>query len=111
MYAIVRHYRTDAGSVRDMVRQVDAEFADRIPEQVGSLLYTAVDTGEGAAMTITLFADAESATRSEAMVTQVQRSLAERFGVDETTVHRGEVMVSRAAAAVAAPVRFAGTVS
>ncbi|MGR6924455.1 hypothetical protein ACU635_60255 [[Actinomadura] parvosata] len=106
MYAIVRHYSTKTGSMDEMIKEVDGEFADRIPDQVGSLLYTAVDTGSGTAMTITIFGDEETAVRSESTVAQVQQNLASRFGVEETAVHRGEVMVSRAADAVVQPVRL-----
>lgn len=106
MYAVVRHYSTGSGSIDEMVEQVDNEFADRIPEQVGSILYTAVDTGEGTAMTLTLFRDEAAASRSDATVAQVQQSLAARFNVEETKVYRGEVMVSRAADSVVEPVRF-----
>ncbi|TDC83632.1 hypothetical protein E1292_49805 [Nonomuraea deserti] len=106
MYAIVRHYNASSGSIEEMVEQVDREFADRIPEQVGSILYTAVHTGDGTAMTITMFADTATANRSEQTVAQVQQALAARFGVSETAVHRGEVLVSRASQAVAETVRF-----
>lgn len=106
MYAVVRHYSTTSGSIEEMVKQVDSEFADRIPEQVGSILYTAVNTGTGTAMTVTMFADAATAARSDATVAQVQQSLAARFGVQEIAVHRGDVMVSRADQQVVQAVRF-----
>jgi hypothetical protein len=106
VYAVVRHYKTTSGSIDEMVEQVDREFADRIPEQVDSILYTAVNTGSGTAMTLTLFNDQPSAARADATVAQVQQSLANRFGVEETAVHRGPVMVSRAKEVVVEPVRF-----
>ncbi|MCF6468698.1 hypothetical protein FAF44_09900 [Nonomuraea sp. MG754425] len=107
MYAIVRHYAASSGSIEKMVEQVDREFADRIPEQVGSILYTAVHTGPETVMTITMFADEEAAAGSERTVAQVQGALGARFGVTETAVQRGEVMVNRASRAVAETVRFA----
>src|SRR3954464_5638032 len=106
MYAVVRHYNTRSGAIDEMVQQVDGEFADRIPEQVGSMLYTAVNTGDATAMTLTLFGDEAAAQRSDATVAQVQKSLADGFAVEETAVYRGPVMVSRAADAVVKPVRF-----
>lgn len=104
MYAVIRHYSNKSGSVDEMGRQVDREFADQIPQQVGSILYTAVNLGDGTALTILLFGDEETAARSEATVSEVQQRLAVRFGVEETAVHRGEVMVSRATDAVVRPV-------
>jgi hypothetical protein len=66
MYAIIRHYRTEAGSIDAMAHRVDREFADRIPEEVGSVLYTAIDTGDGTIVTVTVFEDEERFQRSEA---------------------------------------------
>ncbi|SPL88497.1 unnamed protein product [[Actinomadura] parvosata subsp. kistnae] len=106
MYAVIRAYTTKAGSAEDVFSQVDSEFADRIPKQVGALLYTAVDTGDGSALTVTFFADEQAADRSETAVSQVQQSLAARFGIEEAGVRRGPVMVSRAEAAVAHPVNI-----
>ncbi|MEU4580412.1 hypothetical protein [Nonomuraea sp. NPDC023979] len=105
MYAVVRHYSSSPGSVEEMVRQVDQEFADRVPERVGAILYSAIGTGAGTVTTITVFPDAETAARAEDPVEDVQRSLGERFGVRETEVHRGEVTVSRADPRIAETVR------
>ncbi|GAA4921368.1 hypothetical protein HD597_006284 [Nonomuraea thailandensis] len=106
MYAVVRHYSTAPGSVEAMVSAVDHEYADRVPQEVGAVLYSAVDTGDGTAITITIYDDEEAAVRSEATVAELQRDLGERFGVEQTAAHRGEVVVSRASEAVARPVRF-----
>ncbi|MEV4114988.1 hypothetical protein [Nonomuraea sp. NPDC049695] len=106
MYAVVRVYTTKSGSAEEVFKQVGSEFADRIPEQVGALLYTAVDTGDGSALTVTFFADEQAAGRSEAAVAQVRQSLAARFGIEEAGVRRGPVMVSRADPAVARPVNI-----
>jgi hypothetical protein len=103
MYAIIRHYRTEAGSIDAMAHRVDREFADRIPEEVGSVLYTAIDTGDGTAMTITLFENEEAGLHSEAAVARVREALAE-FQVEEIDVFRGEVMVSRASEKVLKPI-------
>ncbi|GAB3404588.1 hypothetical protein [Flindersiella endophytica] len=74
----LRHYRAAAGSIKPMVRH--SEFADQIPKQVGSVLYTAVHTGEDTVLTITMFDDAEAADRAEATVATVQQALMDRFG-------------------------------
>ncbi len=103
MYAIIRHYRTGAGSIDAMAHRVDREFANRVPEEVGAVLYMAIDTGDGTAMTVTLFESEEAGRRSEAAVVRVRESLAE-FQVEETNVVKGEVMVSRAADKVLEPV-------
>src|SRR5690348_11976559 len=106
MYAVIHHYSAPSGSTDEMFKQVDREFADHIPERVGSLLYSAVHTGDSTALTILLFGDEEAAHRSDAVTAEVLNSLADRFGVRETAVYRGPVMVSRASDAVVAPVRI-----
>jgi hypothetical protein len=103
VYAIIRRYRMGAGSIDAMAQRVDSEFADRVPEEVGAVLYTAIDTGDGTAMTVTLFEDEEAGRRSEAAVVRVRESLAE-FRVEEIDVFRGEVVVSRATDKVLEPV-------
>ncbi|UBU17097.1 hypothetical protein [Nonomuraea gerenzanensis] len=111
MYAVVRHYSTPPDAVEAMISAVDDEFADRVPQEVGAALYTAVDTGGGTATTITVYADEQAAVRSEAAVAALQQNLGERFGVKEIAAHRGEVVVSRASDAIARPVRFRGQLS
>ena len=103
MYAMIRHYRMGVGSIDDLMHKVDTQFADRIPEKVGSVLYTAINTGDGTAMTITLFENEEAGHRSEAVAAQVRESLGE-FQVEEIAGFRGEVMVSRATEEVLDPV-------
>lgn len=40
MYAIIRHYRTGAGSIDAMAHRVDREFADRIPRRRSAPSFT-----------------------------------------------------------------------
>lgn len=96
MYAVVRRYSAGSGSIEPLVKRVSGEFADRIPGQVGSVLYTAIDTGDGTATTVTFFPDEETAKRSAEAVAQVQQSLGGEFGVVENDVIQGRVLVSRA---------------
>jgi hypothetical protein len=49
MYAMIRRYRMAAGSMDDLMHKVDTQYADRVPEEVGAVLYTAIDTGDGTA--------------------------------------------------------------
>ncbi len=95
MYAMIRRYRMATGSIDDLMHKVDTQYADRVPEEVGAVLYTAIDTGDGTAMTVTLFEDEEAGRRSEAAAARVRESLAE-FRVEEIDALAGEVMVSRA---------------
>ena len=102
MYAIIRHYRA-AAPVEELMHRVDTEFADRVPAEIGALLYQAIDTGGGTAMTVTLVADDQAADRADAAAAQVRAGLAD-LDVEQLGVFRGEVMVSRAAERVLEPV-------
>src|SRR5215208_1861497 len=103
MYAMIRRYQMAAGSIDDLMHKVHTQYADRIPEEVGSVLYTAIDTGDSTAMTITLFENEEAGLHSEAAVARVREALAE-FQVEVIDVFRGEVMVSRASEKVLKPI-------
>ena len=102
MYAIIRHYRA-AAPIGELMHRVDTEFADRIPAAIGALLYQAIDTGDGTAMTVTLVADVQAADRADAAAARVRAGLAD-LKVEPLQVFRGEVMVSRAAERVLEPV-------
>jgi hypothetical protein len=95
MYAMIRRYRMAAGSIDDLMHKVDTQYADRVPEEVGAVLYTAIDTGDGTIVTVTVFEDEERYRRSAAAAARVREDLAE-FQVEEIEALAGEVMVSRA---------------
>jgi hypothetical protein len=96
MYMAIHRYAADTALIESMMKQVSGEFADRIPGQVGAVLYAAVDTGDGTALTVTVFPDEATARRAAETVVQVQQSLGDRFGVVEHEVIEGPVVISRA---------------
>jgi hypothetical protein len=96
MYMAIHRYAADAGVIESMMKRVSGELADRIPGQVGSVLYAAVDTGDGTATTVTVFADEAAARRAAGTVAQVQQRLGAEFGVVEHEVIEGPVVISRA---------------
>ncbi|MFC7624689.1 hypothetical protein [Microlunatus sp. GCM10028923] len=107
MYTAIRHYRIGSGTVEEMTKVVEQEFADRIPELVQAVAYTAIDTGEGTAVTITVFPDEELFRKAARVVADLQRDLGERFGVVEESLLHGEVMINRASETVAETVHYA----
>jgi hypothetical protein len=104
MYAIIRHYRA-AAPIDELMHRVDTEFADRVPAEIDALLYQAIDTGDGTAMTVTLVADDQAADRADAAAARVRTGLAD-LNVEVLDVFRGKVMVSRAAERVLEPVHY-----
>lgn len=96
MYMAIWRYEAVEGTIEPMVERVSGEFADRIPAQVGAVLYAAVDTGDSTVTTVTVFPDEDTARRARAAVAQVQQSLGDEFGVVAREVIEGPVVVSRA---------------
>lgn len=96
MYAVIYRYETDQKSVASIMQSVSSDFADRIPAQIGSLLYTAIDSGDGTATTIVLYADKDAAERGMKVSAQVLESLNATHGVTAKERIQGEVLVSRA---------------
>ncbi|WP_350278815.1 hypothetical protein [Kribbella sp. HUAS MG21] len=101
MYAVIYRYETHQKSVASIMRSVSADFADRIPAQIGSLLYTAIDSGDGTATTIVLYPDQETAERGMQVSAQVLESLNTTHGVTAKERIEGEVVVSRGTTEVA----------
>jgi multidrug efflux pump subunit AcrB len=97
VYAVIYRYETNEKSVASIMQSVSSDFADRIPAQIGSLLYTAIDTGDGTATTIVLYSDKDAAERGMKVSTQVRDSLNATYGITEKERIQGEVLVSRAA--------------
>jgi hypothetical protein len=102
MYAMIRRYKMQAGSIDELMHKVDTQFADRLKEQLGILHYQAIDTG-GTIMTVTTFEDEDGYRRSKTAAAGVREALAE-FQVEEIDALAGEVMVSRATECVLEPV-------
>jgi hypothetical protein len=104
MFASIRRYRMDFGSVYGLTRRVDTDFAMRIAEQPGFIAYELIDCGDGTLITISLFGQPEQAEAS--------RSLARAWTAEhgEVTMHRigsyhGVVWINRASEAALTPIR------
>lgn len=96
MYAVIYRYETNEQAVASIMQSVSTDFADRVPAQIGSLLYTAIDTGDGTATTIVLYPDEDAARRGMKVSAEVRDALDATHGVTETERIHGEVLVHRA---------------
>lgn len=104
MYASIRTYRLERGSIEEAMRRIDGEFADRLAGSPGFVGYHVADCGEGVLCTVTMFQDEASALRSNDAAAEFVRT---RFGDMELTrldVKGGKVDVSRAASEMLEPV-------
>src|SRR4051794_30100534 len=96
MYATVREYQFGVGSVHDLMRRVDAEFADRLRALPGFVAYQAIDCGDQHLVSVTTFTDEDSAWRSNELAAEFVHERLREFRMERTNAQGGDVMVSRA---------------
>ena len=107
MFASVRRYRLEAGSIDDLLHLVDTDFAESVQEMEGFVEYQVIECGNGELITITTFRDRRSAEASMEMSADwVRDTLAARFDLTRLEAFLGEVAVSRAHAGVLEPARY-----
>jgi hypothetical protein len=107
MFASVRRYRLEAGSIDDLLHLVDTDFAESVQEMDGFVEYQVLECGNGEIVTITTFHDRRSAEVSMEMAADwVRDTLAARFDLTRLEAFVGEVAVSRAQAEVLEPARY-----
>ena len=102
-FASMRRYRLRTGSIGELMHIVDQVFADEIEAMDGFEAYHALDCGGGEVISISLLRDQAAAEESdEAALEFVRRELRD-FDIERTEVIGGEVIVSRAMAALLEP--------
>ena len=107
MFASVRRYLLEAGSIDELLHLVDTDFAESVQEMEGFVEYQVIECGNGEIITITTFRDRRSAEESmERSADWVRDTLAARFDLTRLEAVLGEVAVSRARADVLEPARY-----
>jgi hypothetical protein len=64
MYAAIRQYNTDPGSLDEVARRVNEEFVPLISDMQGFVAYFALNAGQGEFGTVSIFEDQQSAEES-----------------------------------------------
>jgi heme-degrading monooxygenase HmoA len=64
MFAAIRRYHTDPGSVEEVARQVNEGFVPLISGMPGFVAYFALNAGQGEFGTVSVFEDQQSAEES-----------------------------------------------
>ena len=67
MFASIRRYRLESGSIDGLLHLIDTDFAERIQTLDGFLEYQVVECGNGEIITLTTFEDRQSAEASLAV--------------------------------------------
>ena len=107
MFASVRRYRRQSGSIDDLLHLVDTDFAESVQEMDGFLEYQVLECGNGEIITITTFKDRRSAEESMGMAADwVHDTLARKFDLARLEGFVGEVAISRASEDVTVPARY-----
>jgi quinol monooxygenase YgiN len=107
MFASVRRYRLEGGSIDELLHLVDTDFAESVQEMDGFVEYQVLECGNGELVTITTFRDRSSAEASmEMSANWVRDTLAAKFDLTRLEAFVGEVAVSRAQAEVLEPARY-----
>jgi hypothetical protein len=102
-FASIRRYRLRTGSIGELMHIVDEVFAEDIEAMDGFEAYHALDCGGGDVVSISLLRDQAAAEESDERALEfVRRELAE-FDIERTELIGGEVVVSRAMAALLEP--------
>ena len=96
MFASMRHYRLQRGSMDELTRRVDASFADQIAAQPGFVSYEFIDCGDGEIMTVSLFREDDGADASRELARRWTEENLQDLEFTRIEAHAGEVMVSRA---------------
>lgn len=103
MYASLRTYRIEPGSMHSLMHRVDRDFAEALSQEDGFVAYQAVDTGNDMLMTISVFRTREQAEASASLAAEWVAEELSDFSVTRVGVMGGEVMVSRAQAEMLEP--------
>jgi heme-degrading monooxygenase HmoA len=97
MFASIRRYRLNSGSMDDLLHLVDTDFAESIQEMEGFVAYEVLDCGDGQIASISVFRDREAAAGSDdAAAEWVRSTLTAKFDLTRIDTMLGEVAVSRA---------------
>ena len=97
MFASIRRYRLHRGSMEELTRRVDEEFAEDICRQPGFLAYEFMDCGDGEITTLSVFGEAAQAESSRALAQQWTEENLQDLEFSRLETLRGEILVSRAA--------------
>ena len=107
MFASVRRYRLESGSIDDLLHLVDTDFAESVEELDGFMEYQVLECGNGEIISITTFKDRRSAEASMEMAADwVRDTLSRRFDLTRLEFFVGEVAISRASKDVTVPARY-----
>ena len=103
MFVTMRTYRVRSGSIDALMHRVDRDLAEAFVQEPGFIAYQVAQTGPRTVASITTFHEREQAEASNEMAAEWVADALADFEVERMGVVGGEVMVSRAIAAMLEP--------
>jgi hypothetical protein len=97
VFASIRRYRLQRGSMEELTRRVDEGFAEDIGRRPGFVAYEFMDCGDGEIMTLSVFRDADQAEASRELALRWTEENLQDLEFGRLEALRGEILVSRAA--------------
>jgi hypothetical protein len=97
MFASMRRYRLERGTMTDLSRAIDEDFAERLAAQPGFVSYEFLDCGLGEFMTFSIFVTLEQAEASRELARRWAEDHRDAFDFPRTEAAHGEIVVGRAA--------------
>lgn len=98
MFASMRRYRLERGSMAELARRVDEDFAEQLARQPGFVSYEFIDCGFGEFMTMSIFLTLEQAEASRELARRWADENREDLEFPRLEAAHGEILVGRAAA-------------
>jgi heme-degrading monooxygenase HmoA len=103
VFASIRRYRLQRGSMEELMRRVDESFAEDIGRRPGFVAYEFMDCGDGEIITLSVFRDADQAEASREFAQRWTEDNLQDLEFRRVEALRGEILVSRAARAILEP--------
>jgi hypothetical protein len=97
MFASMRRYRLERGTMTDLSRAIDEDFAERLAAQPGFVSYEFLDCGLGEFMTFSIFVTLEQAEASRELARRWAEERQAEFDFPRIEAAHGEIVVGRAA--------------
>ncbi len=97
MFASIRRYRLQRGSMEELTRRVDEGFAQDIGRRPGFVAYEFMDCGDGEILTLSVFRDGDQAEASRELALRWTEENLQDLEFGRLEALRGEILVSRAA--------------
>ena len=96
MYASVRRYEMDPGSVDELMRRVEAGFVPIVSKASGFMAYYALDAGDGVVASINIFEDQAGAEESDRRAADWLKEIVASLLPNPPEVTAGDVRVHKA---------------